>query len=108
MRDANYAICAVLVGTIVVTWTLGRFMKRFREPLGVLNAIVIRLCLGLLAALGTAQAAIRGGYWLLLVPVLALLALSSFALAAVLIWAWTRHGRKDRIELAPRPRNQSE
>jgi hypothetical protein len=89
VTDANYVIGAVMVGTLVITWTLGRVVERLREPLSVVNAVVFRTCFGLVLALVAAQAAVQGGFWLLLVPALALLGLWNFALTAGLIWAWT-------------------
>jgi hypothetical protein len=68
VRDADYAIAAVMVGTIVITWTLGRIFGSLHEPLAVVQMIVIRVCIGLIFATITAQALLAGGLWLLLTP----------------------------------------
>ena len=90
MRDASYAIAAVMVGTIVITWALGRVFGGLRDPLAVVRVIVIRVCTGLILAIVAAQAVLAGGFWLLLAPVCGLLALFSFAMAAVIVRGWTR------------------
>jgi len=98
VRDANYAIAAVMVGTTLVTWTLGRVVGRLQDPLALVRLIVIRVCIGLICAIVTAQAAVAGGLWLLLTPVVGLLALFSFALAGGYIWLWVRDGLGEDIE----------
>jgi hypothetical protein len=52
--------------------------------------IVIRVCVGLILAIITAQAVLAGGFWLLLTPVSGLLALFSFGLAVGYVWVWRR------------------
>lgn len=84
-----------MVGTIVITWTLGRIFGRLHDALVIVQVIVIRVCLGLILAIVTAQAAQAGGFWLLLTPVTALLALFSFALAAGFVWVWVRGKLRD-------------
>ena len=95
MRDANYAIAAVMVGTIVITWMLGRIFGGLHDPLAVVRVIVIRVCLGLILAIVAAQAVLAGGFWLLLAAVCGLLALFSFAMAAVIVWGWRRGVLRD-------------
>ena len=90
MRDANYAIAAVMVGAVVVTWTLGRIFGGLHHQLAVVRLIVVRICFGLVLAIVTVQAALAGGFWLLLAFVCGLLALFSFAMAAVIVRGWTR------------------
>ena len=79
-----------MVGTVVITWALGRIFGGLHDPLAVVRVIVIRVCLGLILAIVTAQAVLAGGFWLLLAAVCGLLALFSFAMAAVTVWGWTR------------------
>ena len=90
MRDADYAIAAVMVGTVLITWTLGRIFESLRVTLAVVQMTVIRVCVGLIFAIITAQAVRAGGLWLLLTPVFGLLALFSLGLAAGFVWAWAR------------------
>jgi hypothetical protein len=56
VRDADYAIAAVMVGTVAITWGLGWIFGSLREPLAVVQMIVIRVCIGLIFAIVTAQA----------------------------------------------------
>ena len=95
MRDANYAIAAVMAGAVVVTWTLGRVFGGLHDQFAVVRVIVIRVCFGLVLAIVTAQALLAGGFWLLLTPVCGPLALFSFAMAAAIVWAWTRGELRD-------------
>lgn len=92
MRDAYFAIGAVILATILVRWSLGRMVEHLDLPLAAAQAIVVRVCYGLICALLTAQAVTAGGLWLLLLPVFVLLALFSFALAGGFIWLWARDG----------------
>jgi len=92
VRDAYFAIGAVMLATILVRWSLGRMVEHLDLPLAALQAIVVRVCYGLICALFTAQAVTAGGLWLLLLPVFVLLALFSFALAGGFIWLWARDG----------------
>ncbi len=99
MTAATYVIAAVMVGTFVVTWTLGRFIERLRDSLAAVSGLVVRAGLGLILALVAAQAAMHGGYWWIIVPILVLLALWNFALTAGMIWVWARDGLEDSNEL---------
>jgi hypothetical protein len=92
VRDAYFAIGAVMLATIPVRWSLGRMVEHLDLPLAAVQAIVVRVCTGLIFALVTAQAVTAGGLWLLLLPVFVLLALFSFALAGGFIWLWARNG----------------
>jgi hypothetical protein len=98
VRDAYFAIGAVMLATIGITWSLGWAVERLDLPLTALQAIVVRLCIGLLFALVTAQAVAAGGFWLLLLPVSVLLSVFSFGLAGGFIWLWMRDGPDDRAE----------
>lgn len=64
-----------MVGTIVITWALGRIFGGLHDPLALMRVIVIRVCFGLILAIVTAQAVLAGGFWLLLAAVCGLLAL---------------------------------
>ena len=90
MRDAFYVIALFVIGTFVVTWTLGRVVTRLREPLNVVGNLVGRVGAGVVLVLVAAEAAAHGGLWLVAVPVLLLPALWNFVLTAVVIWAWRR------------------
>jgi hypothetical protein len=92
VRDAYFAIGAVMLATIPLRWSLGRMFEHLDPLLAALQAIVVRVCTGLVLALVTAQAVTAGGLWLLLLPVFVLLALFSFALAGGFIWLWARNG----------------
>ncbi len=92
MRDAYLAIGAVILATIGIRVLLGRAIQRLDATLAALQAIVVRVCTGLLFVLVTAQAVAAGGLALLILPVSVLLALFSFALAGGIIWLWVRNG----------------
>jgi len=88
VRDAYYITGLVMLGTVLVTWALGRMFGSIREPLGVVSALVVRVGLGLVLALTAADAAMHGGFWWLLVPVVGMLALWNFVLTGGIMWAW--------------------
>ena len=90
MTDVIYVIAGVMVGTVLVTWTLGRFVERLREPLSVVSALVVRAGTGLVFALVAVEAALHGGYALIVGPLLGLLALWNFVLIAGMAWVWAR------------------
>jgi len=92
VRDAYFAIGAVMLATIAVRWSLGRMVEHLDLPLAAAQVIVVRVCTGLICALATAQAVTAGGLWLLVLPVFVLLAPFSFALAGGFIWLWARNG----------------
>ncbi|HZS30906.1 MAG TPA: hypothetical protein VFA37_06580 [Gaiellaceae bacterium] len=98
MRDAYFAIGAIMLATIGITWSLGRVVEHLDRPLAALQAIVVRVCIGLLFALVTAQAVAAGGFWLLLLPVSVLLSLFSFGLAGGFVWLWMRDGLDEHAE----------
>ena len=88
MRDAYYITGLVMLGTVLVTWVLRRMFSSIREPLGVVGAVVVRVGLGLILALTAVDAAMHGGFWWLLVPVVGVLALWNFVLTGGIVWAW--------------------
>ena len=96
MRIAIYVVAAVTAGTYVLSWTLGRLLKRLAVTLGVVSAIVLRFSLGLLLSLIAARAALHGGYALIIVPLLAALALWNFTLVAGFVWLAARDGLDER------------
>ena len=94
-----------MVGAVVVSWTLGRIFGGLHHQLAVVRLIVVRICFGLVLAIVTVQAALAGGFWLLLASVCGLLALSSFAMAAVVV----RVGPAENCSMTPSaaPRGRS-
>ncbi len=88
MRDAYYITGMVILGAFLFTWILGRIVKAIREPLEIVGGLVVRVGLGVLLVLVAIDAAARGGFWWLLVPVAGVPALWNFALSVWLIWAW--------------------
>lgn len=98
MRDAYFALGAVMLATIAMTWLLGRLVERVEPLLRAVQVIVVRTCIGLIFTLVTAQAVGAGGLWLLLLPVSVLLSLFSFVLAGGIIFLWVRNGLDDDTE----------
>ena len=88
MREAGYITAVIVFGTFGVTWTLGRIVERWREPLGVVGGLVTRCGLGVLLVLTAVGALSHGGYWLALVPLVLVPALWNFVITAGIIWAW--------------------
>lgn len=84
-----------MVGALVLTWALGRIVERLRDRLALVSGLVQRVGASVIFCFVAAQAAKHGGYWLILVPLLGLLALFGFALSAGIVWVWTRHGLDD-------------
>lgn len=100
MNEASYVTALVVLGAIIVPWAVGQVVKRAREPLAVERVLVVRTGLGLLFALSSAQTVIVGGGWLLLAPILVILALWSFGLVAAIIWWWVRGELKGHAPVA--------
>jgi hypothetical protein len=90
VKHAAYITALVVVGTFVVTWTAGRVIARIRGPMAVVNAVAVRVCVGVIFVLMAAAAATHGGFWLAAVPCFGVLALWDFVLTAGVIWAWAR------------------
>jgi hypothetical protein len=88
--DAIYVVAFLLVGTIAVTWTIGRVVERLREPLSLVRLVVSRACSGAIFLVVAAEAAAQGGFWWLLVPLVALPGLWNLAVAAGVVWAERR------------------
>jgi hypothetical protein len=61
----------------------------------IVQMIIVRVCIGLILAIVTVQAVLAGGYWLLLAPLVGLLALFSFVLAVGFVWVWARGELRD-------------
>jgi hypothetical protein len=95
VRDASYVVAAAIVGALLLTWTLGRIVERLHDPLALVSQLVQRVGVSVIFCFVAAQAATQGGFWLILVPVLGLLALFGFGLSAGIVWVWARHGLND-------------
>jgi hypothetical protein len=98
MRDAILIIAAVMLGTIAVTWTAGRLIKRARDLLTAMGAVTVRACLVVLFALLAVGAARRGGYAWIEASIFGLFTLWSVAALTAMIWVWVREGLSDGAE----------
>ena len=91
MRAALVIVMAIaLLGSL-----LGSLVRRFGSPLGVWISFaahtLLRLTIGVFCAVSAVVAAAKGGVWFIaMAVVLAALAVFSFAVSGLLIWAVTK------------------
>jgi hypothetical protein len=90
--NAYYVVALVVLATLIVTWGLGRIVKRLRERFNVVGNLVARVGFGVAFLLAAAGAATDGGLSFVAVPFLVLLAVWNFVLTAGVVWVWRREG----------------
>ena len=88
MRDAYLVAALIVIGTLGVTWTLGRVVERRRETFYLVGNLVVRVVIGVVLVLVAAEAAAKGGLWWAVAIGVLPLALWDFVFTGAVIWAW--------------------
>lgn len=79
-------VAVVIACMFAATWAVGRLVPRLRPSLGVTSNAVVRAFAGLLCALYAVKAASLGAFWLVLVPLLGVIAVYELTIAVTMIW----------------------
>jgi Na+/melibiose symporter-like transporter len=90
MREAGLIVVAVIVGSWLLSYVVERFSKRWGARLQAFAAFVARLVSAAVFGWVAIESGRRGGAWLALAAVCAVVALFGFAFSGLLLWALLR------------------
>jgi Na+/melibiose symporter-like transporter len=96
MREAVLIIIAVAVGLWLLSYVVERRSKRWGARLQAFAALLARLVSAGIFAWVAIEAAQRGGVWLALSALCAVVALFGFAFSGLLLWALVRNEQDER------------
>ena len=97
MREASLIVVAVIVGSWLLSYAVERRSERWGARLQEFAAFAARLVSAGLFAWVAIESAERGGAWLALAAVCAIVALFGFAFSGLLLWARIRTERDERL-----------